>query len=214
VPLFTHSETLLWRQRRTPEAHGLRILCAVDRVDEPSVAAIIRVARQLDQRCGSFLFDLVPYPATLPAEQTALIMDQFESLSGKLRFWGSSSQAARAKLLSQADVLYAPVPSAHVFMPLIEAQAAGVPVVAATGGTFADTLGPDQLIASPSNDAEADARFFARLIYDAAFAPLIRAKAVNQGYRNFLTRFSPDAVAESFMAACLDHPFFAGEAST
>jgi glycosyltransferase involved in cell wall biosynthesis len=100
--------------------------------------------------------------------------------------------------------------SSHVYLnfsehegfcvPLVEAQAAGLPVVCVHSGASADTLGPGQLVASLPG-SEDELMFFARLIHEVLTNNALREQLVEEGLRNVSGRFLHEIVENRFIAA-------------
>jgi glycosyltransferase involved in cell wall biosynthesis len=87
-------------------------------------------------------------------------------------------------------------------VPVIEAQAAGLPVVACDTAALGETIGPDQLVVPPPQ-SRADYLHVARLVHAACTDPMLRQAVVRAGYRNVLGRFTRPRIADRFMATLL-----------
>jgi glycosyltransferase involved in cell wall biosynthesis len=87
-------------------------------------------------------------------------------------------------------------------VPVIEAQAAGLPVIAVKAGALQETLGPDQIVWDPPHAAD-DYLFYASLIHELAFNPRLRRTVITSGYRNVMTRFCLEAVQNSFVTSLI-----------
>jgi glycosyltransferase involved in cell wall biosynthesis len=85
-------------------------------------------------------------------------------------------------------------------VPIIEAQAAGLPVVACDTAALGETIGPDQLIV-PAPQSRAEFLHVAGLIHAVCTEPLLRQAVIRAGYRNVLNRFTAPRIADRFMAA-------------
>ena len=94
------------------------------------------------------------------------------------------------------------VPAATEGCTAIEAQAAGIPVVAVDIAALDDTLGPQQLVA-PAPRHPADYLFFARLLQETAINPELRRQLIERGHRNVLERFTRVRIADRFIASLL-----------
>lgn len=87
-------------------------------------------------------------------------------------------------------------------VPLIEAQAVGLPVVATNTTAKGETLGAQQLLAGPPADG-ADYEFYARLIHEVCTNSSLRRTVVRNGYRNVVTRFLREDIENAFLEAVL-----------
>jgi len=87
-------------------------------------------------------------------------------------------------------------------VPVIEAQAAGVPVISVGTGALAETIGPDQLVVAPPT-RHADFLTIAGLIHAACSDARLRRQLIAAGHRNVLSRFTRDEIADRFMGALL-----------
>ena len=85
-------------------------------------------------------------------------------------------------------------------VPVIEAQAIGLPLVSVDTAALGETIGPGQLVVKPPQ-SRADYLHIARLVHSVCTTPLLRQSVIRAGYRNFLTRFTPPIAADRFMAA-------------
>ena len=85
-------------------------------------------------------------------------------------------------------------------VPVIEAQALGLPVVSVDTTALGETIGAGQLVV-PAPHAREDYLYIARLIHAACTDPMLRQSVIQAGYRNLLTRFNAAEVADRFMAA-------------
>lgn len=116
-------------------------------------------------------------------------------LEGHARHLGYVSDSGRYPLFEGARVLVLPSFNEGFGLPVVEAMAAGVPVVASARGALPEVLGDAGLLVDPDDpDALADA--MARMIYDARAA----AQASARGLRRSLN-FSWRASAEALHAA-------------
>lgn len=78
-------------------------------------------------------------------------------------------------------------------IPIVEALASGVPVVAATGSCLEEAGGPSSLYTDP-DDAEMMASMLDSILSDSS----LREKMIADG-RTYIERFSPEAVAQSLI---------------
>ncbi|SDR62389.1 Glycosyltransferase involved in cell wall bisynthesis [Rhizobiales bacterium GAS191] len=85
-------------------------------------------------------------------------------------------------------------------VPIIEAQAAGVPVIAVGSTAVAETIGPDQMVVERPQNRD-DYLYVARLLHAVCTDDKLRRQVIAAGHRNVLNRFTPQAIAGRFMAA-------------
>ena len=104
---------------------------------------------------------------------------------------GFVSDDERSWLLHNAAVLAYPSLDEGFGFPILEAQAAGTPVVGSTAGSIPE-IGGSAVLLSPTRDSEALAANLNWMITDSA----ARSRMVDRGHRN-LERFSWTSAAES-----------------
>jgi glycosyltransferase involved in cell wall biosynthesis len=85
-------------------------------------------------------------------------------------------------------------------VPIIEAQASGVPLISVGATALGETVGTGQLVVDPPR-TKLDYASIARLIHGVCTDPALRSQVIAAGYRNVLTRFSHNAVADRFMGS-------------
>ena len=85
-------------------------------------------------------------------------------------------------------------------VPVIEAQAAGVPVIAVGETAVAETLGEGQLVIERPRTRQ-DFLYVARLLQAVCTDDRLRRQVIAAGHRNVLNRFTPQVVTGRFMAA-------------
>jgi glycosyltransferase involved in cell wall biosynthesis len=83
-------------------------------------------------------------------------------------------------------------------VPIIEAQAMGLPIVGTTAGAKKETAGPQQLL-STIPTGPADYSFYASLVYKVFTERALRSQVVRQGYLNVITRFTDEVVENQFV---------------
>jgi glycosyltransferase involved in cell wall biosynthesis len=85
-------------------------------------------------------------------------------------------------------------------VPVIEAQAVGLPVVASGAAAVGETIGTEQFVAEPPA-SPADYRFYAALCHRVVRDAELRSELVLQGERNARTRFSAESIENAFAGA-------------
>jgi glycosyltransferase involved in cell wall biosynthesis len=88
-------------------------------------------------------------------------------------------------------------------VPIVEAQAAGLPVIAAATTAVADTVGEEQFVL-PLPQEERDYFVYAALINELLDEPSIRRHIVEAGYRNVRGRFSDESIENAFLGRIYD----------
>jgi glycosyltransferase involved in cell wall biosynthesis len=87
-------------------------------------------------------------------------------------------------------------------VPLIEAQAVGVPVVATDAGAKRETAGVGQLVAAEPHSYP-DYLFYARLVEEVCKNASLRQTVIRNGQQNVATRFTRKAIEQVFLQALL-----------
>jgi len=101
-------------------------------------------------------------------------------------------------LYRQADVFLCMSEHEGFCVPLIEAQSIGLPVVACDAGAISETLGEEQIVSqSPLTDE--DYLLYAHLLNEVTTNEELRNKLKEQGFRNYMERFSKERIADSFV---------------
>jgi glycosyltransferase involved in cell wall biosynthesis len=85
-------------------------------------------------------------------------------------------------------------------VPLIEAQAAGLPLITFDTTASKETIGPNQL-AYPVPDTEEDYDLLAGLVHEVVHNKRLRMALQLQGFLNAFTRFSGEAIENKFVAS-------------
>lgn len=102
------------------------------------------------------------------------------------------------RLFDDADLFLCMSSHEGFCVPIIEAQASGIPVVSRKSGALEETVGIGQLLVDDPVGKK-DFAYIARLIHAVCTEPALRRQLVNAGYRNVLDRFSPPRVADRFI---------------
>ena len=85
-------------------------------------------------------------------------------------------------------------------VPIIEAQAVGLPVLGAGAGATGETAGPGQLFSEVPKSAEAD-YFYASLIEEVFTDRNLRAQVTLAGEHNVRERFTDEVIENAFVSA-------------
>ena len=138
------------------------------------------------------------------------LLDEYgERVRGQVAALGITDQVVIAdsidhdallRLFAEADVFLCLSEHEGFCVPVIEAQAACIPVISVNTTALADTIGPGQLVIDPPGTA-ADYLLIAELIHAVCTNSALRAQLVAAGQRNVISRFNPVAVADRFMDA-------------
>jgi glycosyltransferase involved in cell wall biosynthesis len=83
-------------------------------------------------------------------------------------------------------------------VPLIEAQALGLPVVSTNATALGETMGQDQL-AVPVPKERGDYDFIAGLVHEVCIAPSVRESVVRAGFANVYRRFVSQGINARFL---------------
>ena len=85
-------------------------------------------------------------------------------------------------------------------VPIIEAQAIGLPVVTVDSTAIKETAGENQLVCPPlTNDADYD--LMAGLVHEVMVDPVLREQLVRHGFRNVYERFLPETIEDLFVSS-------------
>jgi glycosyltransferase involved in cell wall biosynthesis len=116
-------------------------------------------------------------------------------LAGRARYLGYVADSQRPALYAGASLLVLPSLEEGFGMPVLEAMAQGVPVVASTRGALPEVLG-DVGIAIEPEDEDALAAAIERMVTDEAYAAACAARG-----RLRARQFSADAAVEALLDA-------------
>ncbi len=87
-------------------------------------------------------------------------------------------------------------------VPVIEAQAAGLPVVAVNAGAVAETLGPGQIVCDPPQSSE-DYLFYSYVLREITTNSELRHMLIANGQRNVMRRFSLEVLQNQFVTSLI-----------
>lgn len=127
--------------------------------------------------------------------QVRALMHEFEELPDRFWFTGPVPDEDLAAFYRWADVYVSLSEHEGFCVPLIEAMAADVPVLAYAAGAVPETLGGAGVLFSPK-DLEYAAELMAMLVYDRRVR-----RAVLEGQRRRLTDFAPARIEEHLSEA-------------
>ncbi len=206
VPPFTRAPDLLSTPRNAP-AGGLR----------PVVAAYIaRVAPNKGfadalRMAGAWrtLFPELPLELRFVGGRDPLLatyreeLDALEAslgLQGSVQWIESPSDDALDAILRNAD-LYLNLSRHEGFcVPLVEAQALGLPTVSYDAGAIRETAGDGQVVLPPCA-APGDFETLAGVVHAMATSSLLRARIAEAGEQNVRSRFTRERTASAFVAS-------------
>ncbi|MGC8560921.1 MAG: glycosyltransferase family 4 protein [Phycisphaerae bacterium] len=114
-------------------------------------------------------------------------------LSDSVTFTGYISDSDLAELYSRASLFVCPSLYEGFGLPVLEAMAAGVPVVSSNRSSLPEACGDAALLVDPT-DSEAMAEAMGRVLCDARLADQLRAAG-----RQHVAQFSPGRMAEQLL---------------
>ena len=85
-------------------------------------------------------------------------------------------------------------------VPVVEAQAVGLPVIGSAESAVPETAGPEQFIGDPPR-CPVDYSFYAAVVNRVLSDEQLRSQVILQGERNVRTRFSREAIENAFTGA-------------
>ena len=140
------------------------------------------------------------------------LSDYYGELMHQITVLGLQAQVELVPHCSETELLTL-FRTAHVFLcfsehegfcvPVVEAQALGLPVVGSAVTAVGETAGPDQFLAEAPVSPE-DYFFYASLVQRAICDHALRSQLILQGERNVRTRFGAEAIENSFTGALYD----------
>ena len=134
----------------------------------------------------------------LPAYRDSLVA-LIERLRAPVEMAGAVSDAELARRLHDADVFATASDHEGFCVPVLEAMAAGTPVIAHDRGALAETIGPAGLILPPDAGPVLIAEAIAEVLIDAE----LRAELVAAGRARVLD-LDPETARAAFLAALLE----------
>jgi len=134
--------------------------------------------------------------ASYRAELETLIQEL--GLSSCVEFVDSVSQDELLNLLRTSHVYVSTSYHEGFCIPLIEAQASGLPVVVMDATAARETAGDSQLIA-PEPCTDADFRFYSSLLREVFTNAGLRQTIVRKGYQNVTSRFTQELIENKFI---------------
>jgi glycosyltransferase involved in cell wall biosynthesis len=121
-------------------------------------------------------------------------------LQGSIQWIEGASDDAVADLLRTADVYLNFSRHEGFCVPLVEAQALGLPTVSYDIGAVRETAGPGQVVLPPCASPE-DFATLAGVVHAVATSPLLRGRIAAAGRENVRSRFTRERTASAFVAS-------------
>ncbi|MGI8895438.1 MAG: glycosyltransferase [Casimicrobiaceae bacterium] len=121
-------------------------------------------------------------------------------VSDVVRLDGRLTEADLNVAFEEADVFVCMSEHEGFCVPIVEAQARGLPVVASACAAVVETAGANQAIL-PIPKIPTDYAWYARACLDAVRHQPFRRALTEAGYRNFYNRFAPDRIDVAFAEA-------------
>ena len=194
VPL---SEKSLDKYERIP----LRVIFVGRIAPNKRIDSLLRVvAFYIKEFDNQILLDLVgnQHPEMISYFDELLVLAADLQIEEFVNWHGLLSDQDVDNLYQQADIFLCMSEHEGFCVPLIEAQSIGLPVVACDAGAISETLGEEQMVAkSPLTDE--DYLLYAHLLNEVTTNEELRKKLKEQGYRNYMGRFSKERIADSFV---------------
>ncbi|MBF0265318.1 MAG: glycosyltransferase [Gammaproteobacteria bacterium] len=98
----------------------------------------------------------------------------------------------------QADVYLCMSHHEGFCVPIVEAQAMGLPIVTTNTAAIGETLGTNQMSSSQPSQLS-DYVYFAKMIQQLVVNQTLKQAVIDQGYQNVAGRFAADIVEQSFV---------------
>ncbi|HYN96761.1 MAG TPA: glycosyltransferase family 4 protein [Pilimelia sp.] len=154
--------------------------------------------------------ELVVVGSTRPAGQVATLIEQYGLRC--VRFTGRLSDDDLVRTLRSAAVVAVPSLFEGFSLPVVEAMACGIPVVATTAGALPEVAGPDGIAARlvPPGDAQALAGVLGELLDDAGQRARLGAAGRERVLRRFTWRVAAEQTVDRYRAAIRHHPAAGG----
>lgn len=121
-------------------------------------------------------------------------------LQGNIRWIEGASDDAVADLLRTADVYLNFSRHEGFCVPLVEAQALGLPTVSYDTGAVRETAGPGQVVLPACVSAE-DFATLAAIVHAVATSSLLRGRIAAAGMKNVRSRFTRERTASLFITS-------------
>jgi glycosyltransferase involved in cell wall biosynthesis len=132
-------------------------------------------------------------------EALTLMRDR-AGLTGHVTFRGERDNSEVRDLLGKADVFVLPAYAEGLPLAILEAMAAGLPVVATNVGGIKDALGQSDIPILEPGDVDA----IADVLSDLAREPALRRRSGLQNLERVRTTFRPEAIGERFHRLWMD----------
>jgi glycosyltransferase involved in cell wall biosynthesis len=147
----------------------------------------LRIVGAIDPELSAYYADLMNEIAALNLEE-------------HVEFLPHCSDAELLSLFRTAHVYLCFSEHEGFCVPVVEAQAVGLPVVGSGATAVNETAGPDQFIGQAPVSAE-DYSFYAALIDRTVRDSALRSQLILQGERNVRTRFVAESIENAFTGA-------------
>jgi glycosyltransferase involved in cell wall biosynthesis len=145
---------------------------------------------------GQWDGELARYRAELDTQIVQL------DLGGCVEFLPHVSQDTLTELLRSSHVYICTSYHEGFCVPVIEAQASGLPIVAMDSTAVRGTAGEGQLVA-PEPCEDTDYLFYAKLLHEVFTNVDLRRTLVRKGYQNVTTRFTKELIENRFLETLL-----------
>lgn len=127
-------------------------------------------------------------------------LEGFLGLRGTVEWIEGASDAEVAQVLRTADIYLNFSRHEGFCVPLVEAQALGLPTLSMDVGAVRETAGEGQVVVPVAKSRE-DYATLAALAHAVATSPLLRTRLAEAGLRNVATRFTTSPVAAAFLGS-------------
>lgn len=165
--------------------HLVRIVEAFSR--EHSEKVLLRIVGSIDPALDCYYREIVKE-----------IMDF--GLQNQVEIWPQCSDSDLKAIFLASHVYLCCSEHEGFCVPIVESQALGLPVVAASESAVGETAGESQLLADIPR-TETDYSFYAAMVDKVTSDSCLRNQLISTGYRNVRTRFLNELVENAFAGA-------------
>lgn len=205
VPPFNRVQDYLWTPRRNNEDRVIKV-CFVGRfAPNKRHQDLVRI---VDAYVNYLSKNITLQLVGMQDPNLSSYIQEVEDLISKLKvgdhvkILSHISEQELKGIFHSSDVFLCTSQHEGFCVPIIEAQAAGLPVVSVNSTALKETIGPQQLVADPPQTSQ-DYVFYARLIQEVCTNLILRQVVTDQGYRNVLQRFVPEVIENQFITELL-----------